>query len=482
MFARHVLTDGDTERIGEAVFSVLERVGLMCQNADLLRAVAGAGAHVDEQGERATFPRAIQREFVEGLRKEAARRTAASSSSPKGTDPASKPFPRLHPPIVSLQVAPFYHDDEARQRRPGNRTDFITLAKFGEALHGPAGVGHALTLTDVPPLVEPLEAALLLAEHVTRPRACFAWHADQTDYLIEMGEILGLKGWYSHGSTCFAHPLRFDRDSAAKAARELPRAESAGLTAMPIVGVTAPVTAAGFVAVSAAEFLALWMLARAVRPDLALEGNSIWAGTMDMRTGEVSYSAPDALFYGCAVSEFLRRWAGVDVHVGGGEYCSAKMPGLYAALEKAQKAMTIAAFTGRHPAIGEGMVDNGKVISPVQLLLDREMTLASGFLARRVESGDDALALDTALEVGFGLEGGFLEAEHTRAHYRECLWMPEFADRSGWNGFAHEEEVLARVRRRVRELLSSYRVPERDPDVLERLRAVVARARRHLLR
>jgi len=71
--------------------------------------------------------------------------------------------------------------------------------------------------------------------------------------------------------------------------------------------------------------------------------------------------------------EFLRRWCGMSISVGGGEYCDAKLPGLYTALEKAYKSMTIAAFTGQHPPIGQGMLDEGKIISPVQLLLEREL-------------------------------------------------------------------------------------------------------------
>ncbi len=78
-----------------------------------------------------------------------------------------------------------------------------------------------------------------------------------------------------------------------------------------------------------------------------------------MSTGHISYSAFDAMYYAFASVEFLRRWTGVAVPVGGGEYCDAREPGLYAAMEKAHKAMTIAAFTGQHPPIGQGLLDEG---------------------------------------------------------------------------------------------------------------------------
>jgi len=48
-----------------------------------------------------------------------------------------------------------------------------------------------LRVTDVEPLVEPLEAALLMAEHASRPGRAFAWNVRCIDYLVEMGDILG---------------------------------------------------------------------------------------------------------------------------------------------------------------------------------------------------------------------------------------------------------------------------------------------------
>ena len=64
--------------------------------------------------------------------------------------------------------------------------------------------------------------------------------------------------------------------------------------------------------------------------------------------------------------------------VGGGEYSDAREPGLYAALEKAYKAMTIAAFTGFHPPIGQGMLETGKTLSPAQLLIERDLSERCG--------------------------------------------------------------------------------------------------------
>jgi trimethylamine:corrinoid methyltransferase-like protein len=411
----------------------------------------------------------MTRRFAASLREESASRKESAPS-----------FHAPGLPGLGTQIAQLYYDEETGEARQGNRSDFINLVRFGDGLNPGGTVGHALLLTDVPPLMEPLEAALLLAEYAHRPGPAFAWNVRQIDYLAEMGEILGVSDWYAWGAICFAHPLRFDRDVADKFARRTRVGVPAGLTAMPVAGITTPVTVEGFVVVAAAEHLATWMAARAINPAVAL-GGSMWAGTVDMATGEVSYSAPDAMYYAFATVEFLRRWCGINIPVGGGEYCSAKRPGLYTALEKAYKAMTIAAFSGQHPEVGSGLLDNGRMISRVQLLLERELSAALGCFAHQLDPVPERIAMESILEVGLGLRENYLRTEHTLRHYRQSLWLPRVMERVGWEGPASETRAVRQALEQVQALTAAYRKPEGREEQLAAMRAVAERARRDLL-
>jgi len=204
------LTDDDVQP-AEAAIEVLENVGLVCQNDELLQALAGVGCEVDAHGERARFPKAVVTDFLDQLRRNRAGKIP----------PRDEGFPKLDPPALTMQVAQFYYDTAAGEKRQGNTEDFIELVKLGEVLHGEDGVGHALTLTDINPLLEPLEVGMLLAEHASRPQQPFASDIRQMDYLLEMGEIVGIGNWFSFGAFTFAHPLRFDRDTAARFARRI---------------------------------------------------------------------------------------------------------------------------------------------------------------------------------------------------------------------------------------------------------------------
>ncbi len=475
-----MLRDEDVEPLADGVCGVLEKVGILCQNQELLGALEAAGAKVDYAAERARFPRDMVVEFAEGLRKAGGQKIGLATYGEKadraGDSAEAGRFPKPALPSLGTQVAQFYYDWEEREQRSGNREDLITLIKLADVLHPEEGAGHALLLTDVPAMMEPLEAALLLAEYSQNPGLAFAWHIDQVDYLKELGEILGIEDWFTWGALCFAHPLRFDKDVADKFLRRVREGVVVGMAAMPIAGFTTPATVEGFIAVSSAEHIAAWMTARAVDPEAKL-GGSMWAGSIDMRTGEVSYCAFDAMYYAFAAVEFLRRWCGMTVPVGGGEYCAAKVPGLYAALEKAYKAMTIAAFTGQHPGLGQGMLDDGKILAPVQLILERDLALGVRQFARDVDPTPDNIAMPSIVEVDLGLRMDHLRSEHTLRSFRASLWLPELIERSGWEGFEQEQRVLDRAQAKINDLLGQYEKPRGREEQLAEMRKVVERAR-----
>jgi trimethylamine:corrinoid methyltransferase-like protein len=470
MLYAHLPGKADLDLLGESIFEVLEQVGTVFQNDEILTALEEWGARVDRSSCVVTFPRRKLEVFVEEIRAERA-------TSPT---PGSVQFRSPELPSVTGSVAQFVYDDDLPGPRPGRREDLVQLVKLGNALHPDQPVGHAVILRAVPPLLEPLEAALVLAEYADDPDAPFAWDVRQIPYLEEMGHLLGKERWYSLGAVCMAHPLRFDKNVADRYVHMMREGlRPAGLTAMPVAGVSAPVTVEGYLVVTAAEFLASWVVGRALNPRIGL-GGSIWAGTTDMKTGHVSYSAFDAMYYAIATFQFLRAWCGVTVLVGGGEYSASKAPGSYAALEKAYKAMTIAAFTGVHRGIGEGMLDNGKVLSAVQLLLDREFGLGVQHFGRPIVPTEERMALAEILEVGCG-RSSHVMTDHTARWFRQSLWLPRLLARTGWTGAVDETALLALCRAEAHRLIAEARPPEGREDLLPKLRAIADRAETDLL-
>ena len=150
-------------------------------------------------------------------------------------------------------------------------------------------------------------------------------------------------------------------------------------------------------------------------------------------------------------------------------------------MEKAWKAMTIAAFQGRHPSVGEGMLECGRTLCPVQLVIERDLALGHRQLAGKPSTTPERINLPGAIEVDLGFSQNHLASEHTLGHFRE-LWTPSFIDRRGWTGAAGDRELLNKAQGQINERLAAYRKPSGREDQLARLRAVVERARRNLVR
>lgn len=470
MFQHGLLTDDQTDQLADAVLTVLDKLGARVQNQEILKAVEAVGARVDYSREVATFPRERVVEFVNGLRRDA---------PGDDGDTGHRTFAAPGKGRLFHQLSQYYYDGAKRERRLGNRDDYTHMLEFGEVMHGDDGVGHCLLLSDVAAPVEPLIATLLQFEHVSKPTGAYVQDVRQADYLDEMGEIAGIDALPWFANVGFSSPLRMGADIADRFVRGLKRGRTNSVYVMTISGAGTPVTVAGTVVVAAAEMIAVWLMGRALKPDVPLSAGA-WIATMDMRTGEANYSAPDAQIRNLSIREFIRRWTGMTVGAGTGCYSPAKTPGLYAALENALAGMTVAAFTGSSPGVVSGHLDGGLVISPVQFLLEREMAGALAHLAPPLDVSEEAIGLDTILAVGHAEDGNYLQSDHTLRNFRSSLWLPELMGRAGWTGVETEEQVLKRAQAKVDEIIASYQKPDVDEDMLAKLREVVGRAEREL--
>ncbi|NLC57090.1 MAG: hypothetical protein GX774_09655 [Armatimonadetes bacterium] len=472
MLQQTLLTDSDCEQIRDAVLRTLERVGMMIQNAQLREALERAGARVDHAAERAWFPPALVTGVLEALR----------AAHPAPAEAPRRVAPGL--PTLGVQVAQFYLDWAKRERRPGNRQDFLTMIRLGDVIAA-GDVGHALLMTDVPPLLEPLEAVALLCEHARRPGYTYPHHVEQFEYLAEIGEIWeGRRDRFLIGGVFLTSPLRLCRRAADFLAWRVSRGMECGLGTMACVGASVPVTLAGAITVTAAEVIGTWVAMKALRPETPV-GVGLACGSVDMRSGNASYCSPEAMLLNFGTREFLQRVSGVTAGISGADdYCDAKFPGLAAAMEKALKAMTIAAYTGIQPGVGEGMLESGKTLSPEQLLIEREVTEHVRRLAQPLSVSPETLALEAIEEVGFGAQTTYLNCEHTLRHFREALWHPRLLDRTVWHEFAAEAQgetkLVERAHQQFQELLAAYQPPQPDPEKLKAIRAVIDQAKRNL--
>jgi len=484
-----ILNDIDVEKLGQAVLKVLESQGFYCENDAILNAWGQAGAVIDKEQRVAKFPKQIMADFIEQLRKEDKSGWEQQLSSEhkqiiySGFHPYSPDvsFKACEQSYMFHNLGTVYYDDYTGERRNGNKQDFIELIKIGDGIHPDKGMGHALNLSDMPIEIEPLEAAITLLEYSNNPRGVYVHDVCQIPYLQEIEQIFEIRDPYWHwmANICPNSPLKIDK---VVSERFLYMVKSGiypcKLAAMPVAGVNVPVTVAGMTIIIAAEFIALWFAARLLQgKKIPLVGLPV-LGTMDIKTGAVSFSGFDVAIRRFTVCEFLRKWADIQLAPGPGEWAPTKEPGMYCTLEKAYFAMMAAAFTGHHPEIGIGHIDSGLAMSGVQFLLDYEFTNGLKQLEFRSVT-DEQLCLDGIFDIGFGFKKNFMEDNYALAHLRSDLWMPQIFCRNGWSE-QNEKEVRANALKKIDELKKSYVKPAGREDKLAKARQVVERAKKAL--
>ncbi|MFB3883138.1 MAG: trimethylamine methyltransferase family protein [Armatimonadota bacterium] len=475
-----LFTESQVDQLAEATLSVLEQAGAMYQSDAILDALERAGAQVDRATQRARLPRPYLQEIIE-LQKQ---RQGTPRRQTRRRRPRAAGEPDL--PGVHLHIAQFWFNHELGKRVAGNRADLIKLTRFGDALDPTQEVDQVLLMQEEPPAVEPLEGLLVLMENSSRPGITYPHFAGQFPYFEEIGQIWrGDPHAYLVGGVFLVSPLRMDRRACECLLARSQRGMHCGTSTEPVSGVSAPVTRAGTIVVGAAEILAGWAAVHALNPEATMSGN-IESGVVDMRSGNVHFGAPEPLLQDLGCAElFRRRFGGHCGVAGSGNYTSGKYPGHQAAFERLFDSLTVEAYTGYRSAVGSGLLDSGKMFSPLQLLIDRELESVIQRFEQGVKVNAEEIALETVTAVGSGIGRSYLETEHTLTHYRKSLWFPRLLDRSVWQGDDAERDTDARLLQRAQaqfdEVMSRYLKPEVDEDRLAAVRAVVAKARRELL-
>lgn len=475
----NLFDESDLARIDENIRDVLQNIGLWIQCDEVLDTLKEFGADVDKAHQVVRFSENLIDEVIDGQRKRPWK-PRREDSPPRGEYLVG----------VSAQVGQFYYDFEKRQRRPGNKSDFLEMIHYGDALDRDMSVTTPLVMTEIDPRIEAIEALALTIEHAHRPGIAYEMFTEQIDHIARIGEV------YAGNPNLFVgdpniwmiSPLRMCGRHARLLAKLL-QPEFAPRTAiigsMVISGGTSPVTTAGSIIVGACEILGGWVVVKALNSEAEMVGGSV-SGVLDMRAGIASFSAPEAVLQDLGICELFHRMYGGHVHAAcWSDYTDAKVPGLQAEYERTFKALAVATVSGDHFNRGTGLLDSGKVFSPEQLILDQEAGSALWRFSKGIELNEETMALDVIKKVGIGNETTYLQQPHTVRHYRKAQWFPELLKRAAWQeGDAEqvEEGILERAHKQFLDILSKYTPPENDPSVIREIRRIVESARKELLR
>lgn len=371
-------------------------------------------------------------------------------------------------------------DNRTGEIRPMHMTDVIDGCKLVDALYdrGVRGSAPGIPMDEPEPLQEIL--AFATGAKYCRAGASSALSARSILWQYRMAEAIG----QGFGFGVYINdPLTIAGDSWDQLfimRKYLGRGCGAGVSSMPMMGLSGPVSLVGSYVL---EVATAWGGALIARLATGYEGMgvgfSVWP--TDMRTMQIGFGNPEMFFAEMLGDEVNRFYTGKGSISTNAFHSIAPTVDEQSAAQRGAYGMA-AALAGKREFHWGGLLAQDLVFSPRQLLVDVELTEYFKFMCGGMPCDVD-LATKAAADIKkVGPRGSFLSLDETLTTYRDHMWTGRlFSSESlgawqskGKTGFAD------RARDEVSKLVSeqSYMLADDKQAALDE---VVARARHELL-
>ena len=469
-----VLDPTQIQRLDSAARTILERTGVEVPHDDLLSRLADSGAQVDFGSRRVRLPNDLVDRCLA---------QAGGQYTLYGRDLNRQArFGQGCRNYNSIHGEAHWTDRVGGPRRPATLADVASAARLGELLPRLTVVGAMADPHELPVSWRCVAVMAELLTHTTKPIGF--WYHDRASARFCNELMLALRG---DAATARRYPLcgpflepisplRFPfhgLDLLYETARlGLPVA----VGPMAQMGLSAPMSLAGTMALEHAEILAGICLTQTISPGVPICYGGI-CHAFDMRTTQMIFGGPEQAILGVGMTQ-LGRSLGLPVYINVG-LTDSKRPDAQAGLECGATLLAgAAAGADIFGHLGICGVDQATCLD--MLCWQHEVVEYVESCLRELDLDDEALALDLIDQLGPG--GRFIDTDHTARRFRAEQWFPTLLDRDyhqTWlDGGARSAEDRARGWRAD----LSLRPPAEplDETLAAELAGVVAAARRVL--
>jgi len=456
------------EKIIDEAFDVLERTGVLVENAEGCRLLEDAGMRVLRPTERGAVI-----SIARGLAEQSLK-AAPSSVELYEREPGHEPAITLEQGSERVYFnpgssAPNVFDGRSRKIRPARTKDLVDFAVVADALANIDAQSTAMIPADVPGAVADRYRLFLVLRNSTKPIVTGTFTMDGLDVMRQM--LVAVRG--SEGalkerplaifSACPSPPLKWSNLTC----HDLIHCARAGIpveiVSALLAGASAPVTLAGAIVQHTAETLSGVVIGQLAQPGApVLYGGS--PAAFDMRTGTAATAAIEAMMM-CGACSQIGRHLGLPTQA----YLAvsdAKMPDAQAGFEAGTGAM-MAALCGVNLVAGPGMLAFESCQSLEKLVIDNEVCgmakrLKEGITPRTTPLAEDLLRGDIYAATHF------LTSPASRRWLREEFFYPgDVLDRDGADTWATKGSASAEQRalRESERILAGHRPMPLNPEV-----------------
>ncbi|NLE28589.1 MAG: hypothetical protein GX629_02825 [Phycisphaerae bacterium] len=471
-----ILTPDQMYRIDQAARKILEQTGMIIDSEEATTYLKKAGCRVDSGSNRVYFPAKVTAEAVERMRKgyedfNRPERMAVRYSHVR----FQKTSYQVHPDFTASSggFCCFIHDLEGN-RRPATRDDVLCSINMINHLDEIAYTGLPVADQMIPAKIRPVVMAATLVMYTHKLGGIETFDKRDVYWIGEIAKIVAgsqenfLRRPILVGYAETRSPLCFDRNMVEIFMEYIKLGLPQTVDTMPAGGTTAPMTAAGILALGAAETLAAVVLGFAVREDgmVAMDINPSFT---DMTSGLFKYGGADRNHLLMARVQLLSEYYGCPTGVHGGKTNSC-FYNEHAGAEKVSS-MLMPVLAGAVGIGTLGHIENALTFSPTQLVIDHELVrFVRRSLRSTIEVNNETLAVDLIDHVGPG--GTFLEEDHTAINFRKELFISPMFSTLPWDQ-AHDRQSEVDTEPVARELARTlWKKPESPVLNPEQVRAI----------
>ena len=478
-----VLTRAQMEMIDRAAQEILERTGMVIQSEAALEALERVGCRVDRAAYRVRFPRKLTQETLERMRRDYAQPGRPERMPVRFSQVRFRSTPyevRQDFTVSAGGFSAFIYDLEG-VRRQATREDVLCAINMINELDQIDTSGLPVSDQGVAAGERPVVMAALLAKYTRKIGGVETFTKEDVRVIWEIAQVAaGSAAEFRERPALVGYaevrsPLCFDRNMVEVFMEYVQLGVPQTVDTMPCGGTTAPMTAAGVLALGAAETIAPLVLAYALRDD-AVVGMDITPSYADMSSGNYGYAGAARCSLLMARVQLLAEHYGCPTGVHGGK-TDACFLDEQAGIEKAAT-MILPVLAG---AVGIGTVghlENALTFSPVQLVIDNAI---AGYVRRTIRQpiavNEETLALDLIDTAGPG--GTFIAERHTARHFHDELYLSPLFPAQPWAAAHGQPEVFETVQRataRARELWHPPQAPVLSDEQMREIDRMVSRA------
>jgi len=454
-----------TERaeLVEQTFTVLEDVGVTFNTAEALDLLAEGGAIIDRETSSARLPR----ELVRRCLALAPGQVLLAARDPRNDVLVGGGAPLS---VTSGGTATYMLDDTTGERRAGAADDLRTVMRLFDALAEIDYVWPTISARDLDPLTANLEIEAIslrsCAKHVQDEVRSLEYVAPLLDILeAAAGAPMSKRPIFS-AINCTIAPLAHDAEMTPASIALARAGVPIVIMPMPLMGTTAPLSAAGVTVITLAEIASAAVLFQLAAPGCPLIAAPEPA-LADLRSGLYLSAPPEIAFAALACIDVLKSW-GLPVQ-GGSFGGDAKAADFQDGLEGAFHGL-LDSLCGADTLVGPGELDGAQAVSLAAIVLHAD---ATGMLKKALQDtrfDSASMLLDDIRAVGPG--GHYLACRSTRERARDA-WQPAVLRRGSFEshrGTTLVEDALARAHH----LLATHEVLPMAADVERHIDSVIA--------